>query len=124
VVDGWSVDPAGVEAVLNDVVAKSGAFSQALGGTPARPAIDVIVLDAANSAESPLIGSSISGFFDENAEVLSGISARISACLAGAAGAVTAIDAGDGEMAATTQANAVAAADKGDLDLLTAPQGG
>jgi hypothetical protein len=124
VVDGWSVDPSGVEAVLNDVVAKSGAFSQAVGGTPTRPAVDAIVLGAATAAESPVIGASISGFFEENADVLTGITNRISACLAGAAGAVTAIDAGDGEMAATTQANAVAAADGGDLSLLSSPQGG
>ncbi|KQO62214.1 DUF6507 family protein [Curtobacterium sp. Leaf261] len=119
-VDGWRVDPSGVEGVLNSVTAKAEQISSALGGTEdgSVAGVDTIVQDAATAAQSQVIGESIIGFFEHQKPVLSGITDRIRASLMGASGATQAVIDGDDDMAGKTQAMAVAAASSGDFTAL------
>ncbi|GAA3337210.1 hypothetical protein GCM10017714_03220 [Curtobacterium pusillum] len=116
-VDGWRVDPAGVESVLNSVANRTTTMSTALGGSEdgSVQGVDTIVQDAATAAESQVIGEAVAGFFEHRKATLTGIQNRIRASLLGASGATKAIIAGDEHMAATTQANAVSAASTGDF---------
>jgi len=114
---GWAVDPAGVEAVLNDVLTKSEQISTALGGAEGTTGggISASAMTAATAAKSAVIGEAINGYFEEHAAAITSIGDRIQACLLGASGAVTAIQQGHEEMAAQTQAAAVHAASSGDF---------
>ena len=114
---GWAVDPGGVEAVLNDVLTKSGDISVALGGAEGTTGggVAASAMSAATAAESAVIGEALNGYFEEQAATIQSIGDRIQACLLGASGAVTAIQQGHEEMAASTQANAVHAASTGDF---------
>ncbi|WFR66584.1 DUF6507 family protein [Curtobacterium flaccumfaciens] len=115
--DGWRVDPAGVESVLNSVVDHTTTMSDALGGSEdgTVQGVDTIVQDAATAAQSQVIGEAVAGFFEHRKNTLTGIQNRIRASLLGASGATKAIIDGDEHMAATTQANAVSAASSGDF---------
>ncbi|MCS5519910.1 DUF6507 family protein [Curtobacterium flaccumfaciens] len=117
-VDGWRVDPAGVEAVLTDVSTKTTTMNNALGGSAdgSIQGVGEVVQDAATAAQSPVIGEALAGFFEHRQATLTGIQNRIQASLYGAAGATRAIVDGDDEMgAATAQANAVTASTNGDF---------
>lgn len=118
-VDGWRVDPAGVEAVLQDVASKSTTMTDALGGSEdgSVQGVGAVVQDAATAAQSQVIGEALAGFFEERQTTLTGIQDRIRASLLGAAAATQAIVQGDDEMGAqTAQANAVTAATSGKFD--------
>lgn len=118
-VDGWRVDPAGVEAVLQYVASKSTTMTDALGGSEdgSVQGVGAVVQDAATAAQSQVIGEALAGFFEERQATLTGIQDRIRASLYGAAGATQAIVQGDDEMGAeTAQANAIAAASDGKFD--------
>lgn len=119
-VDGWRVDPPGVENVLNSVTAKAEQISSALGGSEngSVVGVDTIVQDAATAAQSQVIGESIVGFFEHQKPVLTGITNRIRASLMGASGATQAVIDGDDDMAGRTQALAVSAASSGDFTAL------
>lgn len=116
-VDGWRVDPPGVENVLNSVTAKAEQISSALGGAEdgSVAGVDTIVQNAATAAQSQVIGESIVGFFEHQKPVLTGITNRIRASLMGASGATQAVIDGDDDMAGRTQALAVSAASSGDF---------
>lgn len=118
--DGWRVDPAGVENVLNSVTAKAEQISTALGGSEdgSVAGVDTIVQGAVTAAQSQVIGDSIIGFFDHQKPVLTGITNRIRASLMGASGATQAVIDGDDDMAGKTQALAVSAASTGDFSEL------
>jgi hypothetical protein len=111
----WSVDPDGVERVLNAVADRSTTMSDALGGSKdgTMPGVASVVQSAATAAQSQVIGEAIAGFFEHQQPTLQGIQNRIRASLLGAAGATKAVIDGDEEMAAKTQANAVSAATSG-----------
>jgi hypothetical protein len=117
VVDGWRVDPAGVESVLTAVTDRTTTMSTALGGSEdgSVQGVDTVVQDAATAAQSQVIGEAIAGFFEHRKDTLTGIQNRIRASLLGASGATKAIIDHDDEMAATTQANAVQAASNGNF---------
>lgn len=121
-VDGWRVDPPGVEGVLNAVTAKAEQISSALGGAAdgSVAGVDTIVQNAATAAQSQVIGESMVGFFEHQKPVLTGITNRIRASLMGASGATQAVIDGDDHMAGTTQAMAVSAASSGDFTALEA----
>lgn len=116
-VDGWRVDPAGVQNVLTAVSDRTITMSTALGGSEdgSVQGVDTIVQDAATAAQSQVIGEAIAGFFEHRKATLTGIQNRVRASLLGASGATQAVIDGDEEMAATTQANAVAAATSGNF---------
>lgn len=116
-VDGWRVEPAGVQSVLTAVVDRTTTMSTALGGSEdgSVEGVDTIVQDAATAAQSQVIGEAVAGFFEHRRSTLTGIQDRIRASLLGASGATQAVVDGDEEMAATTQANAVSAATSGDF---------
>ena len=117
---GWSVDPGGVERVLNHVVAKSAVITDALGGSADGKVqgVDRISANAATAAQSQVIGEAIVAFFDHEKPVLAGISNRIKASIMGASKATQEIINGDETMAAQTQAKAIAAARSGDFSVL------
>ncbi|PCN49230.1 hypothetical protein Csp2054_03350 [Curtobacterium sp. 'Ferrero'] len=116
-VDGWRVDPAGVERVLTAVATKATAVTDALGGTAdgSKPGVAATVQSAATAAQSQVIGEALAEFFEHQQPTLTGIQNRIQASLLGAAGATRAIDHGDAEMASKTQAAAVVAAGNGNF---------
>lgn len=116
--DGWKVDPAGVEAVLQDVTSKTTTMNDALGGSSdgSVEGVASVVQDAATAAQSQVIGEALAGFFEHRQTTLEGIQWRIQGALYGAAGATRAIVEGDDEMGASTaQANAITASTNGDF---------
>ena len=117
-VDGWRIDPAGVEAVLQDVTSKTTTMNNALGGSEdgSVDGVATVVQDAASAAQSQVIGEALAGFFEHRQTMLTGIQNRIQASLYGAAGATRAIVEGDDAMgAATAQSNAITASTNGDF---------
>lgn len=120
------MDPAGVQGVLTTVTDRTTTMSQALGGSEdgSVQGVDTIVQDAAVAAQSQVIGDAIAGFFEDRKDTLTGIQNRIRASLLGASGAAQAIIDHDDEMAARTQANAVAAASSGRFDAFDGVPGG
>ncbi|MCL9665149.1 DUF6507 family protein [Curtobacterium albidum] len=117
-VDGWRVDPAGVEAVLQDVASRTTTMNDALGGSEdgSVQGVATVVQDAATAAQSQVIGEALAGFFEHRQDMLTGIQDRIQASLYGAAGATRVIVEGDDEMGASTaQANAIAASKDGNF---------
>lgn len=118
---GWSVQPSGVETVLKNVAQNATGITDALGGSKNGKvaSAEVHVQDAAQAAESQVIGQAIATFFEKREGTLKGVVGRISACVTGAAQATQAIIDGDDAMAAHTQAAAVKAGKSGDFSAYT-----
>ncbi|MET0590300.1 MAG: DUF6507 family protein [Naasia sp.] len=127
---GWSIDAAGVSAVLTRVQGSAEALGTAMGGvTGAQDQLNAGTGVTAMSAQSqvqcvndggmsaflaPVAGAVVDLLNSQEARI-TGIATRIQACGLGAAEATTAYENGNLQMAAETQAAATTAAASGDL---------
>lgn len=109
---GWSIQPDGVLTVLTAVQASAETYAGSFAGLETAQAdlvagvgTDVLLPCASTAAD----------LLDSKATVVAAANARILACANGAAAATTAYVAGDEEMAARTQADAVTVAGSPDL---------
>lgn len=128
----WSISPDGVSAVLASVQTDAESFGTSLA--PLGPAQDELNTGSsasaamAASADCQPVGQFIlaevaaatAGLIGSLEPRVTAISARIQACGLGAGEATMAYVRGDEEMAASTQAAAVAAASSGDLSFFGA----
>ncbi|SDI95737.1 hypothetical protein SAMN05444157_0985 [Frankineae bacterium MT45] len=89
----WSVDPAGVQSVLNVVCQRAGALataSDSMFGNVER---------AASSSGSQIVAQALSDFLTARAPELANAAKTIDAAVSGAAKATRAYEAGDQQMA-------------------------
>ena len=128
----WSIQPEGVSAVLTAVRAESQSLGTAIDWlSPAQA--DLVSGSAATQALGAFqsggptgqyllaeVAMAASGLIESLVPRFTAISSRIQACGLGAAEATTAYVRGDEEMAANTQAAAVAASSSGDLSFFGA----
>lgn len=110
---GWKITPEGVESVLLKVGTVAGTLSTAANGLPASAESAL-----AGTAQCPIIGDALMGFFEHHGPTLQAIGDRINSSVTGAVGATEAYLLGDEEMAAEQQAAAVSVAGTGQV---TAP---
>jgi Family of unknown function (DUF6507) len=103
---GWRIQPEGVVAVLTTVQADATSLGEAVKNLP------VDAQEAVVATNSGAIGEAVQSFFELSASPqLSGVSTRITAAMTGASQATQFYVDGDLQMAASTQADQVAAGD-------------
>lgn len=128
--NGWSIEPQGVQQVLkkvqDDAENLSTAFSgiancqESLDGGSGATAASTAISQC-RVAATPLlapVAAAVVGLLESEQSRIAGIASRIEACGVGAGKATMAYMQGDEEMAASTQRIALTAASSGDLTAL------
>ena len=101
---GWKIQPQGVISVLTAVQAGAQALGDSVKTLPAD------AQESVTATNSGAIGAAMQAFFESSVSLqLGGVSTRINAAMTGASDATQAYLNGDLQMAASTQADQVAA---------------